>query len=152
MKISVKVLQGQEIFLEVTSEMSIPDLKQKIYEALKIPITDQKLLVTGRPLLDSKKLFDYPQIKDGTKLMLVVKRSIKETSPSGSTGGTQVTILREATFNFLKKHYGETVSRKITDEFMKEFNKKIATLSLDDLERLATSFLQEEETQSVAVE
>lgn len=145
MKISVKVLQGQEIYLEVTHDMSIPDLKQKIKELLKIPVPDQKLLVTGRPLLDSKKILDYPQIKDGTKLMLVVKRSIQETSPNTSgEGGSNVKILRDATYKFARKYFSEAQSHKIADGFIKEFNKSISTLSLDDLERLSTSYLMEE--------
>ncbi|KAL1465464.1 hypothetical protein WDU94_005036 [Cyamophila willieti] len=150
MKISVKVLQGQEIFLEVNSDMTILDLKRKVNEALKIPVSDQKLLATGRPLLDTNKIQDYPQIKEGTKLNLVVKRSIKETSPCAS-GGTSVTVLRDATFKFARKYFTETQSNKIADEFMKEFNKSISTLSLDDLERLATSYLLEEECQPVTV-
>uniref|UniRef100_A0A8D9BU32 Ubiquitin-like protein 4A n=1 Tax=Cacopsylla melanoneura TaxID=428564 RepID=A0A8D9BU32_9HEMI len=150
MKISVKVLQGQELFLDVNSDMTILDLKQKVNEALKIPVSDQKLLATGRPLLDTNKIQDYPQIKEGTKLNLVVKRSIKETSPSAS-GGSNVTVLRDATYKFARKYFTETQSNKIADEFLKEFNKSISTLSLDDLERLATSYLLEEECQPVAV-
>ncbi|KAI5713455.1 ubiquitin-like protein 4A isoform X1 [Diaphorina citri] len=150
MKISVKVLQGQEIFLDVNSEMSILELKNKINEALKIPVSDQKLLATGRPLLDTKQILDYPQIKEGTKLNLVVKRALKESSQSVA-GGSNVTILRDASYKFLRKYFTETQSNKIADEFIKEFNKSISTLSLDDLEALASSYLMEEECQPVAV-
>lgn len=145
MKISVKVLQGQEIFLDIHNNMSVQELKQNISDTLKIPISDQKLLAKGMPLLNSKTISDYPQIKDGTKLNLVVKRSMTDNAQAPAS--PNVTILKEATQKFLKKYFNDSQSEKVTEEFIKEFNKSIATLSLDDLERLATSYLLEEENQ-----
>jgi hypothetical protein len=56
------------------------------------------------------------------------------------------TVLKDAIYKFLLQFYNENDSEKITDEFMKDFYHSISSLSLDDLERLATSYLQDEKT------
>jgi chromosomal replication initiation ATPase DnaA len=55
-------------------------------------------------------------------------------------------VLKDAIYKFLQQFYNESDSEKITVEFMKDFYRSVSSLSLDDLERLATSFLQDEET------
>ncbi|BET00313.1 UBQ [Nesidiocoris tenuis] len=133
MKITVKILQGQETTLEVTDQTSVRDLKQHVFQALKIPVNQQKLLLTGKPLSDEKFLIDYPLIKDGTKINLVVKK-IDEDS-----------VLKAAITNFLRKNYNEQDSLKIADEFMKEFYRSMSTLNLEDIERIATSFYSDDD-------
>jgi predicted Zn-dependent peptidase len=56
------------------------------------------------------------------------------------------TVLKDAIYKFLLQFYNENDSEKITDEFMKDFFRSISSLSLDDLERLAASYLQDEKT------
>jgi len=58
----------------------------------------------------------------------------------------QKTVLKDAIYKFLRQFYNESDSEKITDEFMKDFYRSVSSLSLDDLERLATSYLQDEKT------
>lgn len=142
MKIIVKVLQGEECTLEVSNQISVLELKQRLHEALKVPVDQQKLLLTGRPLADEKYLVDYPSIKDGTKLNLIVKKIVD------GDGEQDTTLLREATYKFLRNFYPESTSLKIVEEFIKEFHRSISTLSLDDFDRIATSYLEEEEKMS----
>jgi hypothetical protein len=56
------------------------------------------------------------------------------------------TVLKDAIYKFLLQFYNENDSEKITNEFMKDFYRSVSSLSLDDLERLATSNLQDEKT------
>lgn len=133
MKITVKVFQGQETTLEVSGETSVKELKQYVSQTLKVPVNQQKLLFTGKPLSDEKCLLDYPLIKDGTKINLVVKRTDEES------------VLRTAVVNFLRPRFSENETQKIADEFMKEFYRSMSTLNLEDIERIATSYYSEEE-------
>ena len=58
----------------------------------------------------------------------------------------QKTVLKDVIYKFLLQFYSESDSEKVTDEFMKDFYRSVSSLSLDDLERLATSYLQDEKT------
>uniref|UniRef100_A0A0A9Z5X8 Ubiquitin-like protein 4A n=1 Tax=Lygus hesperus TaxID=30085 RepID=A0A0A9Z5X8_LYGHE len=136
MKITVKILQGQETTLEVSDQTSVKDLKQHVFQTLKVPVNQQKLLLTGKPLSDEKYLVDYPLIKDGTKINLVVKKTDEDS------------VLRVAITNFLRKSYNEQDSQKIADEFMKEFYRSMSTLNLEDIERIASTYYSEDELAS----
>nr|CAD7444131.1 unnamed protein product [Timema bartmani] len=175
---------GALVLIQIQSYNSIRDVKQKVFDALHIPIEHQKLLLIGKPLAghvlafawrksgkarrslskpnrdlnfdlpvigslayyessaldhaateaDDKKISDYP-IKEGSRLHLIVK---KEDSSSKSTK------LGRTMFSFLNQYYSEADSKRILDEFMKNFEVSISNLSLDDLERIATSYLKEE--------
>ncbi|XP_014256973.1 ubiquitin-like protein 4A [Cimex lectularius] len=128
MKITVKVFQGQETTFEVNDRTSVKELKQHVSQALKVPVNQQKLLLTGKPLSDEKCLVDYPLIKDGTKINLVVKKAEEEC------------VLRLAVINYLKNRFSEAETGRIADEFMKEFNRSMSTLNLEDIERIATTY------------
>jgi chromosomal replication initiation ATPase DnaA len=58
----------------------------------------------------------------------------------------QKTVLKDAIYKFLRQFCNESDSQKITDEFMKDFYRSVSSLSLDDLESLANSYLQDEKT------
>ncbi|PSN54711.1 hypothetical protein C0J52_04888 [Blattella germanica] len=61
-------------------------------------------------------------------------------------GQSEKPVLKDAIYKFLRQFYNENDTQKITEEFMKDFYRSISSLSLDDLERLATSYLQEEKS------
>ncbi|KAK9500135.1 hypothetical protein O3M35_001464 [Rhynocoris fuscipes] len=133
MKITVKVLQGQETTVEVTDKTSVKELKQYVSQTLKVPVSQQKLLLTGKPLSDEKYLVDYPLIKDGTKINLVVKKTDEDS------------VLRIAVVNFLRNRFNEPETQKIADEFMKEFYRSMSSLNLEDIERIATAYYSDDE-------
>ncbi|XP_063226657.1 ubiquitin-like protein 4A [Bacillus rossius redtenbacheri] len=131
MKVYVKMLQGPECTLEVEKSDTITSLKEQLKKLLKIPVEHQRLLLVGRPLSDTKRVGDYA-IRDESKLHLVV---MKEPSHA---------VLRDRVHILLTNFYSESDSAKVTDIFMEKCTNSIANLSLDDLERLATSYLQQE--------
>uniref|UniRef100_A0A1B6E7Z8 Ubiquitin-like domain-containing protein n=1 Tax=Clastoptera arizonana TaxID=38151 RepID=A0A1B6E7Z8_9HEMI len=140
MKVIIKVLNGQECALDVETNTTILELKQNLQNAIDIPVDQQKLLLAGRPLADEKCLCDYPSIKDGTKLMLVIKK--ESIIPDGQP--VEKSVLRDAAYNFLRDFYSESDTLKIVDEFMKEFSRSMSTLSLDDYDRIACSYFEDE--------
>lgn len=87
--------------------------------------------------IDEKTLVDYPQIKDGTRLNLVVKQqSIIKTDE-----------LEEMITKHVQEHYSSEDTVKVLKEFMKEFDRSITQFSLDDYERMAKSLLTNDEQQ-----
>lgn len=87
----------------------------------------QKILSVGRTLVDDKAITSYNTIKNGAKLTVV----IKEPEP-----------LKDVMQKIFKKFYTEEQSEALTKDFMLDFSKRMDQLSLDDIERLATYFLE----------
>lgn len=129
MKIFIKVLRGDGCIMEVEESTKILEVKQQIEQDLKVPVAQQTLVLMGKTLVDDKTIGFYPKIKDGTKLHLVIKK------PES---------LQALLGRFLENYYAEDQCKLIIDEFMKDFEAKVSSLSLDDLERIATSYLNEE--------
>lgn len=96
-------------------------------KSLNIPVAHQKLLCTGRTLIDDKTISSYgASIKAGTKLTLVVK----EPEP-----------LKDIIHKLFKRYYSEEQSEQMAKEFMIDFELRMKQMSLDDIERMATYFL-----------
>ncbi|XP_068155440.1 ubiquitin-like protein 4A [Drosophila tropicalis] len=121
MQITIKVLKGQDCTLDVLPSSTILDVKKQIESALKIQAANQKLLLLGRPLNNEATVASYPNIKDGTKLNLVVMKP----------------ALRDSIHRAFRKFYTEQQSEVLTNQFIADFEKRTKELSLDDLERLA---------------
>lgn len=144
MQIFVKVLQGEEHSFDVTNTTSVSDLKGLIANKAMIPIHQQSLLVTGKPLREEKALVEYG-ISEGSKITLVILKG--ESSTSSLTNDTTKDgppDLETEMRRLLRQYYNESDSEKVLVEFMKEFNKSISSLNFEDMEKMATSCLQEE--------
>lgn len=111
----------------MADSISILDLKKEIFKSLQIPVPRQKILFVGRTLADDKALTAYPQIKNGVKLTVVVK----EPEP-----------LKDVMCKIFKKFYSDEQSETMAKEFMVDFEKRLDQLSLDDIERMASYFLE----------
>ncbi|XP_055551428.1 ubiquitin-like protein 4A-B [Wyeomyia smithii] len=126
MKLIIKILKGDEYIIETTEDATVLDIKIELERQSLVPVEHQKLLLVGKTLSDEKSIASYGNIKDGTKLTLVVKK------PDS---------LREAILRHFKKYLQEDQSQRLTSEFMKDFDSKIQQLSLDDLEKIASDIL-----------
>lgn len=102
------------------------EIKKEIERALGIAVTSQKLLLLGHSLNDEKPVSAYPLLKDGAKINLIVKRE------EG---------LRELMCRQFRKYYDEKLSEHLSREVVKDLDRKLASFSLDDLERLAETIL-----------
>ncbi|XP_067683635.1 ubiquitin-like protein 4A isoform X2 [Haliotis asinina] len=145
MRLTVKVLNGDECTIAASPSSYVTDIKQQVAALMSIPIANQKLLYKGKPMADSKQLSEY-NVEDGSKLT-VVSRPGSATSASSAdsvsktvssdTGASAPVWTKLQTF--LRRHYTEKDADLVLAEFRKDFNKGLASLSLDDIERLAAS-------------
>ncbi|XP_046613981.1 ubiquitin-like protein 4A [Neodiprion virginianus] len=145
MKIVVKILQGRECVVDILPSNTVLELKHKVSESLGIAVPNQKLIHTGKALADDQLLSFYPTIKDGCKLNLFVKKQIQSEGKSAQ-GDTGIQLFRSEMSRVLRHYYTESETQSIINEFMKDLKKKVDGLSYDDLERLATALLQDQES------
>ncbi|KAH3880112.1 ubiquitin-like protein 4A [Dreissena polymorpha] len=165
MRIFVKLLKGSECEVTVASSATVLDVKQQLQSQVSIPVDQQKLISQGKALADDKPLSFY-KITNGSKLFLMLKKpdgtgitpattsstpsrtpmkSPDNTSPmSVDTQEELFTIADDPTgfwgklSEFLKRHFTERDASKVLKEFKRNYDHGINSLSLDDIERLAT--------------
>ncbi|XP_034950889.1 ubiquitin-like protein 4A [Chelonus insularis] len=145
-KVTVKILQGSECVVEISPSETVLELKNKVSELLGVEVSQQKLLLTGKTLADENPLSFYPGIKDGSKLNLVVKKttqgSSEDKAPTQENGAE---LLSDTALKILKHYYRTAESEAIVNELIKAIRSKVNNLSFDDLERLATALIQDQE-------
>ncbi|XP_073228963.1 uncharacterized protein [Porites lutea] len=136
MQISVKKLNGQEIRLEVSENDPISLVKNLVSEKLGIPAVQQRLVFKGKTLADSSHLREY-QIVDGSKIHLSIKKL--GDGASSDTDNDFFGLLR----NFLRSHFSAQDTERVISKFKEDFKSWIWSLSLDDVERLASIHIKE---------
>lgn len=136
MQITVKILNGQEVRLEVSASDQISLVKRQVSEKLEIPVVQQRLIFRGKTLADSSTLREH-HIVDGSKLHL----SMKKQTDGASSGNTSefFRLLRD----FLRGHFSEQESEQVMQKFKEDFKTWVWSLSLDDIERMAALHLRE---------
>jgi len=158
MKLSVKILQGAECNVDIVGADSVDHLKELVKVQLNICPSDQRLLHKGKTLQDGTLIKEY-NLREGDKLHLVVK---KESSPQESKENkrpvsgcieTQTeplarNVLEVEMIKLLKPHYNsDSEVRKVVAAFIKIIDKKLHTLSLDDIERICETWNKENRLQ-----
>ncbi|CAH1265037.1 ubiquitin-like protein 4A [Branchiostoma lanceolatum] len=141
MFITVKILQGRECCIEVADADSVMSVKQLVARELDVPVDQQRLVFRGKTLSDSQCLGDY-NIGPDAKVHLMVRKVEKQQSSTDSTDRKDTTILWDETKKLLLKHFSPQDADKVMQNFRREFESTIASVSLDDLERMATANLQ----------
>lgn len=76
-------------------------------------------------------------------ILFVKKQTQSEDKSSQADAGIQ--LFRSEMSRVLRHYYTESETQSIINEFMKDLKKKVDGLSFDDLERLATALLQDQE-------
>jgi len=152
MKVSVKILQGAECCVDIVGADSVDHLKELVKVQLNICPSDQRLLHKGKTLQDGTLIQEY-NLREGDKLHLVVRKDStppKTTSaPSSGCIETQTdppprNLLEQEMLRLLKPHYNsDSEVRKVVAVFVKNVDKKLLTLSLDDIERICETWNKE---------
>jgi uncharacterized ubiquitin-like protein YukD len=82
--IKIKMMDGSCIELDVDHTMKVSKLKEILYEKINVETTRQRLIYTGKVLVDDQSLESY-SITDGDALHLVVRPSnIPPSAPSAA--------------------------------------------------------------------
>ncbi|XP_008334996.1 ubiquitin-like protein 4A [Cynoglossus semilaevis] len=143
MIITVKPLQGKECNVQVTEDEKVARVKELVSERLNIPANQQRLLFKGKALADEHSLSDY-SIGPESKLNLVIRpaggsgTSGLATSPSSSTAQGGVWQILST---ILARHFTPADAAKVHEQLIKDYERSLRQLSLDDIERLAGRLL-----------
>lgn len=133
MKVTVKILQGQECSVEIEASDTVDSLKQMVADQLNIAPRNQRILFRGKTLQEGTSIKEY-NLTEGAKLHLAVK---KEGSAGKSELETGANKLEEELFKQMRKSFkSDDDTRKVVVAFMKSFEKRMLALSLDDIERI----------------
>lgn len=82
-KINVKTLESQIYTFLVNKDMSVPMLKEKVANAIGIPVEQQRLIFRGRVLKDDHLLSEY-HLEDGHTLHLVARQPVPAQPATGA--------------------------------------------------------------------
>lgn len=140
MLISVKILKGGECDIEVSATASVNRVKEIVAQQLRIPVDQQRLVFKGKTLLDSDNLCDY-NIVEGNKLHLFVREDAMSESSNTTAASQPPPDFYEQLQKLLEKHFSPSDAEKVLEEFRKNLSDQLRHLSLDDIERIATSRL-----------
>ncbi|XP_064633079.1 ubiquitin-like protein 4A [Lineus longissimus] len=140
MDITVKILQGQELFIKITCDATVADLKSKVSEQIGVAPDQQRVVFKGKALPDHSKLRDC-EVVSGSKLFLTIKKTATITPPDAKLTqkptSTSTSALWEEMLKFLKRHFTETDAKKVLEKMKEHHHGRLNSLSLDDIERLA---------------
>ncbi|KAF1389710.1 hypothetical protein PFLUV_G00076310 [Perca fluviatilis] len=150
MILTVKPLQGKECSVQVTEDEKVSSVKELVSERLNIPANQQRLLYKGKALADEHRLSDY-SIGPEAKLNLVIRPVGERTGASGmaasssssSSSGSSTTHGRvwQTVSTILARHFSPSDAAKVHEQLIKDYERSLRQLSLDDIERLAGRLL-----------
>ncbi|XP_017272598.1 ubiquitin-like protein 4A [Kryptolebias marmoratus] len=145
MILTVKPLQGKECSVQVTEDEKVSTVKELVSERLNIPANQQRLLYKGKALADEHRLSDY-SIGPEAKLNLVIRPVGERSAGPGSAGGNSSTQggVWQTVSTILARHFSPADAAKVHEQLIKDYERSLRQLSLDDIERLAGRLLHPE--------
>ncbi|KAK1787063.1 hypothetical protein P4O66_017436 [Electrophorus voltai] len=150
MILTVKPLQGKECNVQVTENEKVSTVKELVFERLNIPPNQQRLLYKGKALADEYRLSDY-SIGPEAKLNLVVRPAgernsgaVVHNSTSSHSSGSSGSGVWQSLSGVLAKHFTPADAAKVQEQIVKDYERSLRQLSLDDIERLAIRLLHPE--------
>jgi len=146
MLIDLKILGGKSCQLNVPEDARVKYLKDLVEKDSKIPKVQQKLVFKGKTLADDKQLTEYG-IVTGSKLnLVVVKKSTTATTQGGESSTKSAPKYTPDDFwvaleKVLKRRFPPEVATSVYQQYQRDYKKILTTMSLDDIERVATRHL-----------
>ncbi|XP_078107741.1 ubiquitin-like protein 4A [Sander vitreus] len=147
MILTVKPLQGKECSVQVTEDEKVSSVKELVSERLNIPANQQRLLYKGKALADEHRLSDY-SIGPEAKLNLVIRPVGERTGASGMAAGSSSSSsssthgrVWQTVSTILARHFSPSDAAKVHEQLIKDYERSLRQLSLDDIERLAGRLL-----------
>uniref|UniRef100_A0AAQ4QIC9 Ubiquitin-like domain-containing protein n=1 Tax=Gasterosteus aculeatus aculeatus TaxID=481459 RepID=A0AAQ4QIC9_GASAC len=139
MILTVKPLQGKECSVQVTEDEKVSTVKELVSDRLNIPANQQRLLYKGKALADEHRLSDY-SIGPEAKLNLVI-RPVGERTGGASSSSTSQGRVWQTVSTILARHFSPADAAKVHEQLIKDYERSLRQLSLDDIERLAGRLL-----------
>ncbi|KAK5623267.1 Ubiquitin-like protein 4A [Ameca splendens] len=144
MLLTVKPLQGKECSVQVTEDEKVSTVKELVSERLNIPANQQRLLYKGKALADEHKLSDY-SIGPEAKLNLVIRPVGERAAAPGMAGSSNPHGgVWQIVSTILARHFSPADAAKVHEQLIKDYERSLRQLSLDDIERLAGRLLHPE--------
>ncbi|XP_029916920.1 ubiquitin-like protein 4A [Myripristis murdjan] len=146
MILTVKPLQGKECSVQVTEDEKVSTVKELVSERLNIPANQQRLLYKGKALADEHRLSDY-SIGPEAKLNLVVRPAGERSGAAGTASSSSTSAhggVWQTLSTVLAKHFSPADAAKVHEQLIKDYERSLRQLSLDDIERLAGRLLHPE--------
>ncbi|KAF4109640.1 ubiquitin-like protein 4A [Onychostoma macrolepis] len=146
MILTVKPLQGKECNVQVTENEKVSTVKELVSERLNIPPSQQRLLYKGKALADEHRLSDY-SIGPEAKLNLVVRPAGERSGAMGTSSSSPDKAgsgVWQLLSTVLAKHFSPADAAKVQEQLIKDYERSLRQLSLDDIERLASRLLHPE--------
>uniref|UniRef100_A0A8C3G6Q7 Ubiquitin like 4A n=1 Tax=Cyclopterus lumpus TaxID=8103 RepID=A0A8C3G6Q7_CYCLU len=141
MILTVKPLQGKECSVQVTEDEKVSTVKDLVSERLNIPANQQRLLYKGKALADEHRLSDY-SIGPEAKLNLVIRPVGERTGASGTASSSSSSRrVWQTVSTILARHFSAADAAKVHEQLIKDYERSLRQLSLDDVERLAGRLL-----------
>ncbi|XP_020345530.1 ubiquitin-like protein 4A-B [Oncorhynchus nerka] len=138
MILTIKPLKGKECNVQVTEDEKVSMVKELVSERLNIPANQQRLLYKGKALADEHRLSDY-SIGPEAKLNLVVRPAGERSGMASSSSA--VSGVWQTLSTVLAKHFSPADAAKVHEQLIKDYERSLRQLSLDDIERLAGRLL-----------
>uniref|UniRef100_A0A8C8BRC4 Ubiquitin-like domain-containing protein n=1 Tax=Oncorhynchus tshawytscha TaxID=74940 RepID=A0A8C8BRC4_ONCTS len=150
MILTVKPLQGKECNVQVTEDEKVSTVKELVSERLNIPANQQRLLYKGKALADEHRLSDY-SIGPEAKLNLVVRPAGERSGVAGmASSSSAVGGVWQTLSTVLVKHFSPADAAKVQEQLVKDYERSLRQLSMDDIERLAGRLLHPD-SEAVAI-
>ncbi|XP_013879310.1 ubiquitin-like protein 4A [Austrofundulus limnaeus] len=143
MILTVKPLQGKECSVQVTEDEKVSTVKELVSERLNIPANQQRLLYKGKALADEHRLSDY-SIGPEAKLNLVIRPVGERSAGPGVAGSSTQGGVWQTVSIILARHFSPADAAKVHEQLIKDYERSLRQLSLDDIERLAGRLLHPE--------
>uniref|UniRef100_A0A8C9VZA7 Ubiquitin-like domain-containing protein n=1 Tax=Scleropages formosus TaxID=113540 RepID=A0A8C9VZA7_SCLFO len=128
----------------VTENEKVSTVKELVSDRLNIPPSQQRLLYKGKSLADEHRLSDY-SIGPDAKINLVVRPVGEQAGAAGgassnSSSSSSVGVW-QALSAVLARHFSPTDAARVQEQLIKDYERSLRQLSLDDIERLADRLL-----------
>ncbi|RKP06185.1 XPC-binding domain-containing protein [Thamnocephalis sphaerospora] len=96
MKLTFKTLQQEQFHLEVDLEETVRDVKRKISQERGYDEAAQKLIYSGKVLVDDKALKEYGVTENGFVVVMVTKASAAAKKPAAAQAGASSSVAATA--------------------------------------------------------
>uniref|UniRef100_A0A671V966 Ubiquitin like 4A n=1 Tax=Sparus aurata TaxID=8175 RepID=A0A671V966_SPAAU len=134
------------LIFQVTEDEKVSTVKELVSERLNIPANQQRLLYKGKALADEHRLSDY-SIGPEAKLNLVIRPVGERTGASGMVASSSSSAqgrVWQTVSTILARHFSPADAAKVHEQLIKDYERSLRQLSLDDIERLAGRLLHPE--------